>query len=43
MKRVLPAAALFLLASAGAAYAAAPGAVTSVIESCCAFLMSCCG
>ena len=42
MKRALPIAALLLLASGTAAYAAAPGAVTEALASCCAWIMSCC-
>ena len=34
MKRILPAAALALLASAGAAYAAAPEAVHAALKAC---------
>jgi hypothetical protein len=34
MKRILSAATLILLASAGAAYAAAPGAVQALIDLC---------
>ena len=34
MKRILPAAALILLASAGAAYAAAPESVKAVLTAC---------
>ncbi len=42
MKRVAAYTALALLASAGAAYAAAPELVTGLAESCCAMLKCCC-
>jgi len=42
MKRVFSIAALALLGSAGAAYAAAPDTVTGALASCCAALAACC-
>jgi len=42
MKRIFSIAALTLLASATAAYAAAPDAVHKVVEACCALGAACC-
>jgi hypothetical protein len=42
MKRIFSTAAFMLLASATAAYAAAPDAVTKAIEACCALGAACC-
>lgn len=43
MKRTALIAVAALGLSAGAAYAAAPGAVTSAFEACCKLVMACCG
>ncbi|WP_200941442.1 hypothetical protein [Caulobacter sp. Root1455] len=42
MKRILSTAALMLLVSASAAYAAAPEAVTKAVGACCALGAACC-
>jgi hypothetical protein len=42
MKRIFSIAALTLLASATAAYAAAPDAVHKAVEACCALGAACC-
>lgn len=42
MKRILTTASVLLLASAGAAYAAAPGTVATTLRSCCEMIMNCC-
>ena len=42
MKRIVSTAALMLLASATAAYAATPDAVTKAVEACCAIGAACC-
>ena len=42
MKRILSTAALMLLASATAAYAAAPDVVTKALDVCCALGAACC-
>lgn len=43
MSRILTAAFAMVLASAGAAYAATPQAVTKLVADCCAMVLSCCG
>ncbi|WP_425997453.1 hypothetical protein [Caulobacter sp. DWR1-3-2b1] len=42
MKRIFSTAALMLLASATAAYAAAPDAVIKAVQACCALGAACC-
>jgi hypothetical protein len=42
MKRVILTASALLLASAGSAYAATPGAITKLAD-CCAQVLACCG